>query len=302
MKRMLGVAALASLLLLGACGDDASPLETVRAAADATSGSGTFRYEGTVESSEGAGAGGTDLEGAFDPEQRLGSATVDASQFGIPGLGEVDAIYDFNDGFVIYMHLAELFEGAPAELAGVEWVRMDLDELARQAGLDLDFGALVNSASNDPTSGMQQLRGATKVDEVGTEEVRGVETTHYEVTVDLDKAAAEAPDDQREALQALADLYTEKTLSAEVWIDGDDRVRRMHTSQDLSKLDLPDNIDASMSPFQGVLTTQFEYFGFGDDVEVELPGPDEVIDFADLMKLAGEQAEQSFSETGEAIN
>ena len=288
MRLRIALVLLAVVVLpgLAACGEDSkTPLETVRAAAEETSAQ-PFAFVMTMSADEGPLAGGIDVEGVFDPGARLASAEVDASQFGLPNGGTIEVVYSFADGFVSYMNVTELFGEPPAELEGVEWLVMDIGELARQSGLDVDFASIMQNMSNNPASGVEILRGATKVTEVGTEEVRGVETTHYDVVIDLDRVVEKAPSDVREDLAKLADLYKVKQVTLDVWIDDDDRVRRYEQEQDTADFDLPASVQAN-NPFSGVLTIRGEYFDFGTDVEVRVPSEDETISFTELMRRVG---------------
>ena len=60
---------------------------------------------------------------------------------------------------------------------------------------------------------------------MGKEDVRGVETTHYKGTIDLEEAVANAPAEQREQLERLLEQSSVTDLPAEAWIDGDGYLR-----------------------------------------------------------------------------
>jgi hypothetical protein len=299
MRWVRSVLVVALLVGLAACGEAKSSLETVRGAAAATTDANTFRFSTSV-SGDSEMVPDSQAEGIFDVANRLASVTADAGQYGLPGMGEIDIVMTFADGFVIYMNMAALFEEAPEELAGKQWVSMDLGALAEMAGLELDFAQIMQSSSNDPTSSLNYLRGATDVTEVGSEEVRGVDTTHYRATIDLQKALDESPEAARDALQPLVDMYTDTTVQVEVWIDDDDRVRRYETTQDLSKIELPEGAEVPEGALEGTITIRQELHDFGVEADIEVPSDDEVIDFLDLISQL--PAEEELVETPEPIN
>ena len=104
---------------------------------------------------------------------------------------------------------------------------MDLDELVPGFS-DL---ASLSQGQNDPTAQLEYLRGISDAEEVGTEQVAGVETTHYSGTVDLDAAYDRLPDDTRgELKQAIAQArkqFGHGAMPVDVWVDGDGLLRRM---------------------------------------------------------------------------
>jgi hypothetical protein len=71
---------------------------------------------------------------------------------------------------------------------------------------------------------------------VGTEQVGGLDTTHYTATVDLNKVPNTLPESSRAAAQqsipALVKMLGKSTLPVEVWIDNQHLVRRMKMSFD----------------------------------------------------------------------
>ena len=96
-------------------------------------------------------------------------------------------------GNVFYMKfplLAAFLPGAK------EWIEFDLESLGEDAGIDLS--QLQQLGQSDPSQALDYLRATGQVEEVGTEQVDGVETTHYTGTIRLDAVAEQVPADQRE--------------------------------------------------------------------------------------------------------
>src|SRR5439155_9039287 len=121
------------------------------------------------------------------------------------------------------------------------------------------------------------FRGASQVTKVGTETVREARTTHYQGTVDLDKAVQASPPQARDAMRKLADLYTVKTLPVDVWLDDHKRVRHNEQTLDASTVKLPPAAQAN-NPFTGKVTMRYELYDFGAPIDTALPPPDQTAD------------------------
>ena len=259
-----------------------SPLAAVQAAATRTTDANTAQVSATVKADSGPLANGVTIDGGFDFSNHRGRLEIDPSRFGAPGIGKIQAIFDYSSGIIVYMKFPA---AAAQELDGKQWVKMDVSALMRQAGLDVDLGSLVQGQSNDPTSGLQVLRGADNVVKVGTEQVRGTDTTHYRADASLDKAIAQAPTPAaRDGITKIASLYTVRTFPMDVWIDSDGRARRFQFSVDTSTLHLPGGVP---TPAMGRLGLTYELYDFGSAVDTQVPPPDQVIDFVDLLRRAG---------------
>lgn len=214
-------------------------------------------------------------EGIQDSEQQLARFTFDLSEIaGLTGggvdLSKIDLVME---GFTLYMRLPFL-EGAGLK----PWVEIDLEALAQEEGFDLP--SLKQLSQTDPTQVLEYLRAASDdTEEVGEEEVRGVATTRYRMTIDLAKVAQQAPEEARAAIEALLAGTGLETVPAEVWIDADGLVRRM---------DL-DYRGMELAPGQkGEMELRMELYDYGVGVEVELPPSDEVMPFEELLELGGE--------------
>jgi hypothetical protein len=112
--------------------------------------------------------------------------------------------------------------------ADKQWVRLDLAQLAQQRGIDLS--SLAN-ASPTPASALSYLRGSSNVQELGHESVNGVETTHYKVTVDLERAAARSSGSVRQSLKRVIQTTGATKLPIGVWVDTKGYVRKVHYKQ-----------------------------------------------------------------------
>jgi len=215
-------------------------------------------------------AGSFTADGAFDFSGRSGTLRMDLSSMGLPGVrGAIDV--RLVDG-VLYMDMGSLVaDASPAEreaLGGKRWVKLDLSQLGGAAGAN-GFGGL---GSSDPTSALDSLRGAgSDVHEVGHETLRGVDTTHYRAQIDLSKALDEVPPSQRARVSKSLQALGTGTVPADVWIDGQGRVRKLAM-----------DLNASVGR-QHVGTITMELFDFGTPVDVQAPPADQTFDLQSLL-------------------
>lgn len=257
-------------LVMSCGGDEADPVALVSSAPSTTSEAGTARM--FVESAVSGMDRGGDLaatgEGLVDFERRRGTMTMQLPSAGELSLGEMEVVYE---GTVIYYRASSLFPDAPTP-----WVSFDFARLS-EAVTGTDLAQLNQSSTNDPSNALSMLNGASEVEELGTEEVRGVETTHYRATVDLRRALEEqeAVEDRQRFEQFLDQLGTE-IIPVEVWLDDDGRARRMVFDQPL-----PDTPGAPL-PEDAAMSMTIELHDFGVDVPVEIPPPSEVTDLTEL--------------------
>lgn len=285
MRRTLtALTLLLALAVPAACGKGESLLGTVKAAAATTTGTHTARMTAKVSAAQGAMAKGISLDGVFDFDHRQARFSMDPSSLGLPITTKIDAVFDYSSGAVMYLHLPQV----EAQL-GKAWLKLDLDQALKSAGVDADLGSILQKQSGDPTSGLQTLRGVVKVDEIGHEDVRGTDTRHVRATIDVDKAAEEAPADLRPDLRKLASYYKKKTHDVDVWLDGEGRVRRMRIVSDPADLSLPTSTTAPAAN-TGPMTVTYELYDFGTKADITVPPTDQVADMSDLMQRAQARA------------
>jgi hypothetical protein len=179
------------------------------------------------------------------------------------------------DGDTIYMKVPML----GMMLGDVGWISMTPDDLGADAS-DLGLGA----GAFDPSKMLESLRGVGGEPQVvGEEAVRGVETTHYRVEIDLADALAAVPESERESVEAsleqLGDL-SGAVIPVDVWIDADDLPRRLQMDMTGAFGELTGE-DAGM-------TMTMEVFDYGADVDIEVPPADEVTPFSEVLGGLGD--------------
>jgi hypothetical protein len=252
----------------GGSGGLDEPLARVLAASDealdADSMHMTFGFTIEAAGFELGGSGEADI--AFGRELRQHMSFRYDSFPGMPQGMEAEMIID---GSTMYMRLPQLAEtGLPTE-----WVKMDLSGSVRGFEDLMELGA----GQNDPSNAFGYLQGAEDAVELGTETIDGVETTHYEVTVDLREALADVPnelrDEMRLSLSQFRRAFGDTTLPFEVWVDGDGLARRIvyRMASD----------GGAMGPFS--MDMRVHISDYGEDFELDLPADRDVTDVTELV-------------------
>lgn len=149
-------------------------------------------------------------------------------------------------GQAMYMKSAELGTGDT-------WIKIDLSDP------DSLFGMI--GKATDPEIMFEAMQSPKLLELVGTEDVDGVATNHYRITMDPSQylAAMEFP-------AAMADMLP-KELVTEMWIDADNLPRKFTQT-----IEVPSAAGGAATSS----TTEGTYSDFGTDVEIEAPPADEV--------------------------
>jgi hypothetical protein len=222
------------------------------------------------------GGGGRTLHmngiGSTDFDRQTASMTFNVGDLlrgsGLPAsAGEQWTI--ITQGLVMYMHAPTLAQQLPGHK---EWLKVDVAALAKSRNVDL--GQFRQLTQNDPTQMLAYLRATSgKVEKVGAETVRGVETTHYRAKVDLDKVAAQAPPNLRKtfraSIQSLKQSLGSSTVPVDVWVDRDDLVRR-----------LSEHLDVKGS---GKVDFSVDFYDFGAPVSISPPPASATLDLGTVL-------------------
>ncbi len=136
------------------------------------------------------------------------------------------------------------------------------------------FGDLANQAeTNSPNQGLEYLKGLSgDVQDLGREDVNGQPATHYRASIDYAKLLDKLPNASQQTRDALSKLGT---VPADVWIDGQDRVVKMHMTMDAS----------AFGGGAGAAEVTMQLSDFGVPVDVQAPPADQTVDFSALGSL-----------------
>jgi len=256
----------------------AAPGDAVRriaASSDATAAERTARFVASIDSTDGDDRVQVTAEGAVDLQTQnlslrmdlAGSLGLGSSDAGDSGAGRAEV--RVVDG-VFYMDLGDLGDEAEELTDGKRWLKLDFSGLAGMLGDDA-----VSSESSNPVDGLEALRSVSSdVTEVGTETLRGVETTHYRATIDLAKALADAPAGARDGARDLLERAGTPTIPVDVWLDAQDRVRKYTMQVD----------GAAFGSESSSVAVTYEFYDFGAPVDVSAPPADEVADLGSMFE------------------
>jgi hypothetical protein len=257
-------------------------VETVQVAYRETAAEGTARisYEATTTgptvdpgNSAGASSGVMTVKGGgvTDFSGAASSMTV-----GMPGMGDLEMR---QVGETVYVRMPNEFA---AQTSGSKpWVRVDLDALY---GQQYGGAPVQGGASGDPTRQLEYLRGVSEsVEKIGEGRVRGVPTIRYEAVVDLSKGVAGQDADVKQTNQELVKGLGTSKLPVEVWIDGENRVRRYALDVSVPMPDGAASQDASQGDDRLRTRMVIEYYDFGTPVDVQAPPQDQTVDGSKLL-------------------
>jgi len=136
---------------------------------------------------------------------------------------------------------------------GDKWLKIDLSDP------DSLFGMI--GKATDPEVMFKAMETPKKLELIGSEEVDGVETNHYRITLD--------PTQYLEAMEfpaAMADMLPEE-LVTEMWVDAENLPRKFAQTTEVPAM-------GGGQPTSS--TTEGTYSEFGTDVDIEAPPASEV--------------------------
>jgi outer membrane lipoprotein-sorting protein len=236
-------------------GSSSTTAADIASAASKTAKTGSLEADFAVSAQGLSGTG----SGVFNNKQRSGQLkmTLNANGRQIP----VDTVVN---GDVVYLRSPAF---AQATTQDKQWVKLDLAALgSRQGSTDLS-GIL--DASPTPSNALAYLQGSSTVSKVGEESVKGVKTTHYTVSADLDRAVEHASGATRDAVQGVISQSGVKNLPLDVWLDGNGYIRKV-------------SYDEHAGRRQAAKVTM-ELHDFGAPVAIAAPPSDSVVDLTRMV-------------------
>lgn len=266
----LSALVLGAALLTGCSGSDAPAAPAgpaadvlVKAAAAKSSGAGSSKIS-VLSTTEGAGRSVVSSgEGAYDYAKKTGQLA-----FSVPGADGQAAT-----GGTIEERIVgeDLYLSLP-QPAGVFYKL----KVADVAGTSL-------GGSTDPTAPLQALQAVTGVKEVGTEQVRGVEVTHYEGEYDVEQALAAAQGPAKTILQTALRGASIESVPFDAYLDEEGRLVKL-----VQVIEIPATAATGGAPLRA--ETTIELYDFGTDVTVAVPPAASVRDGAPLLAALRQEA------------
>ena len=243
-------------------------------------------------------------DGAFDTPAKRSQMSVDlssvaelmksfASSLGGTVTGDLGSPEDWKleviqDGDIAYVHFPLLAKQLPA---GKTWVKGDAKTLSSaDAGQLKQFGSLAGTDPRDIFGLLKAVSGS--IEAVGTDEIRGVETSHYKATIDTAKLEKLVPEAQRQTLGGLGQVRPAPRSRSSL-DRRDQRVRKLAIDLAAIDQDPPTTSSSGQSgtplyslgasgtmDIEGSLV--LEVYDYGKALDLELPPADQVADAATL--------------------
>jgi hypothetical protein len=191
------------------------------------------------------------------------------------GDGEIEVVLDGDTVYLrspLYRRLVE---------SEKSWLSLPAEEMV--AG-----GPMSGGGQSDPADLLGLLEGAGgELTELGTEQVRGVDTRHVSTVIDV-RALLAGVDDERgrafsEALERFGgDLDDLVTIAAEAWVDADGHIRRFTL-----RFDVADGSERLADLGDVAVTVTYELYDLGAPIEIEVPDPADVAELDVSLPVGG---------------
>jgi hypothetical protein len=191
-----------------------------------------------------------------------GTQTAEQMTMTLPGMGDMQMIMT---GTTIYMKIPASLAGMGSSDSTKPWMKLDL---SGNDALSKSLGSTANLADQtDPTQLISKIAQAGTITGVTHDTVDGAATTHYAITVDVQKMIATmggaADDAQKQAMSQLG----LKSMPFNIWVNSDNLPVKITT-------DLAFANPASGAPSQVNMTVL--YTKWGESVNIQPPPADQV--------------------------
>jgi len=261
--------ALCASALVGCAGGDTLALDPVARAANTTADTTSSKFDFHASLTAGSlGSFSFHGNGIYDGKDKSGwmnmhFALPAAYQLQVPTSDpSMEMIFDGSHGLVMYMRSPLFDKLVPTG----KWVKMDVGKMAKKEGVDL--GAIMNANQADPSQSLRMLMASSNSRVIGSERIRGVQTTHYGFDIDFKKLARD-----NKQLRQLTETMGSVSAPAEAWIDAKGRVRRLAVTMSLGAAQLGTPMTMTMTE---------DLYDFGARARITPPSDDVVVDLSSL--------------------
>lgn len=274
-KAGIALSAFALALTLGACGDNGgSDGSSSNTGGDSNGGGGSVAAASLADLAKSIG------EQTSETNTAHMKITADAAGQKLTGEGDMqmsaDAAamsmdMDTPEGSISMVLVDNVFYiKLPQELEpGKAWLKIDPNDdnpMAKALG-----GMTEQMSKNaDPRATLEQFEKAGEITDSKEEDLDGQKTTHYTITVDVEKLAQNQEDPTMKSAMDEAIKGGLKDFPVDVWINEDDLPVRF-------KMDMP-----TPDPTTGQSASvkmQIDYSDWGKSVDIAAPAPGEVAEF-----------------------
>jgi hypothetical protein len=273
----LAAVAVAIVIVLAACGSSQTSSKTAGGgSASSDAGSAVIRAANVTGSSSGYRFQATmTITGSTSLEAAMSGTILSAGNRGALALRESVLGHSVNvserySGKTYWVSVTGI-PGA-STLTSKPWLKYNLGSTLNQLGL----GGLPSGGSN-PTQFLTYLKAAgADTQQLGSQTIRGVATTHYAVTVNLNSYVSRVPTADRAAarrsIQRLISTIGSNTLHMQIWVDHHDFARRL-------SLSFPECVAQQHLR----LAMTMDLFDFGTTATVTLPTDAQSYDITSLV-------------------
>jgi len=242
-----------------------SPLAALKLASQRTDQQDSAKVDGTIKSP----LANSDMSGAMDwsDGMRANMTMKSKGGAGASATGGDKPVSVRYTPDAMFIDAAAM--GLPAQ--GKQWIKYDYDAFAKQGGAS---GAYLKDQmqNNNPSRSVQLLLATGQVKKVGTEDVRGVEATHYTGEVKVSEMARTQSKglskSELDALQKQLEQSGADSETVDLWIDNKNLLVKKREQAE-SKT--------------GATDSTVYYSDYGTKVTVEEPASSETVDFQELQ-------------------
>lgn len=269
------LAALAAGVLAAGCGSGGAGavLDPVAKAAETTGQSQGAKFEMHVHLNLGSLGGQITLDANGHLNFKAHEGELSMAFNGLPAaaaatIPDGTTMTEVFAGSTVYVE-SPLFEGKLPN--GARWAKLDLASTEKTLGLD---PSSLSSGQANPAQFLEYLHAmGGEVRRSGTETVRGVSTTRYSGTIDLNKVMEKLGAGESGAAKAAVDQIISQlgggAIPVQVWVDDQHMVRKMEIA-------FP--ITAGGQKLESTVT--IEFFDFGSTEPVHVPADSETYELS----------------------
>jgi hypothetical protein len=176
------------------------------------------------------------------------------------------------DEQVVYIQADELIPSSPFDLLlpDLGWFAIDIGEL----GMDDDDADIAGALSGNPLIVIEAVDSDSSATDLGLEPIDGVETRHYQFTVDV-AATVDLPEEITQLVEQFGlDFQIPEgalgEVTYDVWVTEDSQIRRVEIGFEIAEQQL---------------SMVVNIISIGEDVDVEVPSGDDVFDIGELFSF-----------------
>jgi len=189
-----------------------------------------------------------------------GGQTAEHMTMTLPGMGDMEMVMI---GTTSYIKTPSSMAGMPGVSSSKPWTKFDMNSMGASS-----FGSTANLANQaDPTQLISTITQAGTITNVTHDTVGGASTTHYAITVDVQKMIANLGGSNSAAQKQAMSQWGVNTMPFDIWVNSDNLPVKITT-------------DLAMGGMTGSASSQVNvtvnYTNWGESVTIAAPPADQV--------------------------